>query len=271
MSVIGLNPFDHPVDFNELQLPDFVSFFTYISKELSRLRMMQHLGASGRCSQLKKQSTPRAISHCVPYPLRLFSLLQPHTHPRDRAPVHGAAFPFSLPSSLQSSKLSSATCGAAAYGLQVAGAARGGRLGLWRRRGSGGRRLLEGAAWICRRGFRSALSSEPRVFDAESLAIQRVLVSVGGHSMTNEKNRGNQFSEAAHPAKHTKEPILSLLEKKKARPNLSRRPSLPAYVRRADGGPDLRRHGPPKREAGVGAVQAVHGDGDARAGRAQSG
>ena len=105
----------------------------------------------------------------------------------------------------------------------------------------------------------------------QSLAIQRVLVSVGGHSMTNEKNRGNKFSEAAHPAKRTKEPILSLPEKKKARPNLSRRSSLPAYVRRADGGPDLRRHGPPKREAGVGAVQAVHGDGDARAGRARSG
>ena len=40
MPPIGLNLFDHPVDFNELQLPDLVSFFTYISKELSRLRAM---------------------------------------------------------------------------------------------------------------------------------------------------------------------------------------------------------------------------------------
>ena len=31
MSVVGLNPLDHPVDFNELRLPDLVSFFTYIS------------------------------------------------------------------------------------------------------------------------------------------------------------------------------------------------------------------------------------------------
>ena len=37
---VGLNPFDHPVDFNELRLPDLVSFFTYISEELSRLRAM---------------------------------------------------------------------------------------------------------------------------------------------------------------------------------------------------------------------------------------
>ena len=40
MSAVGLNPFDHPVDFNELRLPDLVSFFTYISEELSRLRAM---------------------------------------------------------------------------------------------------------------------------------------------------------------------------------------------------------------------------------------
>ena len=40
MPAIGLNPFDHPVDFNELRLPDLVSFFTYISEELSRLRAM---------------------------------------------------------------------------------------------------------------------------------------------------------------------------------------------------------------------------------------
>ena len=31
---------DHPVDFNELRLPDLVSFFTYISEELSRLHAM---------------------------------------------------------------------------------------------------------------------------------------------------------------------------------------------------------------------------------------
>ena len=37
---IGLNLFDHPVNFNELRLPDLVSFFTYISKELRRLRVM---------------------------------------------------------------------------------------------------------------------------------------------------------------------------------------------------------------------------------------
>ena len=36
---VGLNPFDHPVDFNELRLPDLVSF-TYTSEELSRLRAM---------------------------------------------------------------------------------------------------------------------------------------------------------------------------------------------------------------------------------------
>ena len=40
MSTVGLNPFDHPVNFNELRLPDLVSFFTYISEELSRLRAM---------------------------------------------------------------------------------------------------------------------------------------------------------------------------------------------------------------------------------------
>ena len=40
MPAIGLNPFDHPVDFNEVRLPDLVSFFTYISEELSRLRVM---------------------------------------------------------------------------------------------------------------------------------------------------------------------------------------------------------------------------------------
>ena len=40
MSAVGLNPFDHPVDFNELWLPDLVSFFTYISEELSRLHAM---------------------------------------------------------------------------------------------------------------------------------------------------------------------------------------------------------------------------------------
>jgi len=40
MPAVGLNPFDHPVDFNELRLPDLVSFFTYISEELRRLRAM---------------------------------------------------------------------------------------------------------------------------------------------------------------------------------------------------------------------------------------
>ena len=40
MSAVGLNPFNHPVDFNELRLPGLVSFFTYISEELSRLRAM---------------------------------------------------------------------------------------------------------------------------------------------------------------------------------------------------------------------------------------
>ena len=40
MPVVGLNPFDHLVDFNELRLPDLVSFFTYFSEEVSRLRAM---------------------------------------------------------------------------------------------------------------------------------------------------------------------------------------------------------------------------------------
>ena len=40
MPAVGLNPFDHPVDFNELRLPDLVSFFTYISEELSHLCAM---------------------------------------------------------------------------------------------------------------------------------------------------------------------------------------------------------------------------------------
>ena len=40
MPVVELNPFDHPIDFNELRLPDLVSFFTYISEELSRLHAM---------------------------------------------------------------------------------------------------------------------------------------------------------------------------------------------------------------------------------------
>ena len=40
MPAVGLNPFDHPVDFNELRLPDLVSFFTYISEALSRLHAM---------------------------------------------------------------------------------------------------------------------------------------------------------------------------------------------------------------------------------------
>ena len=40
MPAVGLNPFDHPVDFNELRLPDLVSFFTYIFEELRRLHAM---------------------------------------------------------------------------------------------------------------------------------------------------------------------------------------------------------------------------------------
>ena len=40
MPAVGLNPFDHPVDFNKLRLPDLVAFFTYISEELSRLCVM---------------------------------------------------------------------------------------------------------------------------------------------------------------------------------------------------------------------------------------
>ena len=40
MSPVGLNPFDHPVDFNELRLPDLASFFTYISEDPSRLHAM---------------------------------------------------------------------------------------------------------------------------------------------------------------------------------------------------------------------------------------
>ena len=40
MPTVRLNPFDHPVDFNELRLPDLVSFFTYIFDELSHLRAM---------------------------------------------------------------------------------------------------------------------------------------------------------------------------------------------------------------------------------------
>ena len=38
MPAVGLNPFDHPVDFNELRLPDLVSIFTYISEEPARQR-----------------------------------------------------------------------------------------------------------------------------------------------------------------------------------------------------------------------------------------
>jgi hypothetical protein len=40
MPAVELNPFYHPIDFNELRLPDLVSFFTYISEELSHLRAM---------------------------------------------------------------------------------------------------------------------------------------------------------------------------------------------------------------------------------------
>ena len=40
MPAVGLNPFDHPVDFNELRLPDLVSFFTYISEMLAEYGAM---------------------------------------------------------------------------------------------------------------------------------------------------------------------------------------------------------------------------------------
>ena len=40
MQAVRINLFDHPVDFNELRLPDLVSFFTYISEELSRLHVV---------------------------------------------------------------------------------------------------------------------------------------------------------------------------------------------------------------------------------------
>ena len=40
MPVVGLNPFNHPVDFYELWLPDLISFFTYIAEELRCLRAM---------------------------------------------------------------------------------------------------------------------------------------------------------------------------------------------------------------------------------------
>jgi hypothetical protein len=37
MPAVGLNPFDHPIDFNKMRLPDLVSFFTYIFEELNHL------------------------------------------------------------------------------------------------------------------------------------------------------------------------------------------------------------------------------------------
>jgi hypothetical protein len=40
MPVIGLNPFDHSIDFNEPSLPDLVSFFTYLCDELICLRVV---------------------------------------------------------------------------------------------------------------------------------------------------------------------------------------------------------------------------------------
>ena len=55
MPVVGLSPFDHPADFNELRLPDLVSFFTYISEELSHLRAM--VGA-----ELDKEGLQAAIA-----------------------------------------------------------------------------------------------------------------------------------------------------------------------------------------------------------------
>jgi hypothetical protein len=38
MPAVGLNLYDHPINFNGLQLPDLVFFFTYVSEELNRLR-----------------------------------------------------------------------------------------------------------------------------------------------------------------------------------------------------------------------------------------
>ena len=58
MPGVGLNPFDHPVDFNELRLPDPVSFFTYISEVLSRLRAM--VGA-----ELDKEGLQAAVAVAV--------------------------------------------------------------------------------------------------------------------------------------------------------------------------------------------------------------
>ena len=55
MPAVGLNPFDHPDDFNELRLPDLISFFTYISEELNRLCAM--VGA-----ELDKEGLPAAVT-----------------------------------------------------------------------------------------------------------------------------------------------------------------------------------------------------------------
>ena len=38
MPAVGLNPFNHPVDFNEMRLPDLVSFFSYLFEEVNHLR-----------------------------------------------------------------------------------------------------------------------------------------------------------------------------------------------------------------------------------------
>ena len=55
MPAVGLNLFDHPIDFNELRLPDLVSFFSYISEELSRLRAMVR-------AQLDKEGLQAAVA-----------------------------------------------------------------------------------------------------------------------------------------------------------------------------------------------------------------
>ena len=55
MSAVGLTPLDHPVDSNELRLPDLVSFFIYISEELSRLCTM--VGA-----EMDKEGLPAAVA-----------------------------------------------------------------------------------------------------------------------------------------------------------------------------------------------------------------
>ena len=73
MPTIGLNPFDHPVDFNELRLPDLVSFFTYISEELSRLRAMvgAELDKEGLQAAVDRERALQAVAPCITNVVRL--------------------------------------------------------------------------------------------------------------------------------------------------------------------------------------------------------